>query len=176
MINVRTLNGTRVRLRAPRLADADAMFAALTSDPEVTRYLSWTPHPDVQETRRVITELFNVGDEPTWLIEWHDTNELVGTCGWLRPRPHAVDLGYCLGRRWWRRGIMSEVVGVLIDEARLDPTVYRVSAYCHVDNAGSAAVLRHCGLALEGRLARYAVFPNLGPEPQDCLMFATALR
>ncbi len=171
-----TLTGPRVTLRAPHLDDAEAMFAVLASDAEVTRYLSWTTHPDVDETRRVITELFNVDDDPTWAIEWRETGELIGTCGWRRPQPHIVDIGYCLGRRWWRRGITSEVAQVLIDEARRDPAVYRVSAHCHVDNAGSAGVLRHCGLNLEGRLARYAVLPNLGPEPQDCLMFGKAVR
>lgn len=171
-----TLTTRRVTLRAPRVEDADALFAAVTSDPEVTRYLSWAPHPDVAETRRVITELFNVGDDPTWVIQARDTADLLGTCGWLRPRPHIVELGYCLSRRWWRRGIMSEVALLLVDEARRDPAVYRVSAYCHVDNTGSAGVLRRCGLTLEGRLARYAVFPNLGPEPQDCLMYGKAVR
>jgi RimJ/RimL family protein N-acetyltransferase len=39
-----------------------------------------------------------------------------------------------------------------------------------------AVVLRRCGLTLEGRLARYAVFPNLGREPQDCLMYRKAVR
>jgi RimJ/RimL family protein N-acetyltransferase len=170
------LTGTRVRLRAPRVTDADAMFNGLASDPEVTRYLSWIPHRGVDETRRVITKLFNVGDDPTWLIETRDTGEFVGTCGWIWLTPHTVELGYCLGRRWWRQGIMSEVAQLLIDEARRDPTVYRVSAYCHVDNAGSAGVLRRCGLTMEGRLARYAVFPNLGPQPQDCLMFGKAVR
>jgi ribosomal-protein-alanine N-acetyltransferase len=29
---------------------------------------------------------------------------------------------------------------------------------------------------LEGRLVRYAVFPNISTEPQDCLLFAKALR
>jgi [ribosomal protein S5]-alanine N-acetyltransferase len=171
-----TLTSRRVTLRAPRVDDADALFATLTSDPAVTRYLSWTPHPDVGETRRVITELFNTGGDPTWVIEARDTGEPIGTCGWLRPRPHIVELGYCLGRRWWRRGIMSEVVALLIEQAGRDPTVYRVSAYCHVDNTGSAGVLRRCGLTLEGRLARYAVFPNLGSEPQDCLMYGKAVR
>ncbi|HEX2285728.1 MAG TPA: N-acetyltransferase, partial [Mycobacterium sp.] len=32
------------------------------------------------------------------------------------------------------------------------------------------------GLPLEGRLVRYAMFPNLSPEPQDCLLFAKALK
>ena len=41
--------------------------------------MSWTPHPDVDEMRRVITELFNVGGERTWLIELRDSGEIVGS-------------------------------------------------------------------------------------------------
>ena len=69
---------------------------------------------------------------------------------------------------------MTEVARVMIDEVQRDPTVFRIAAYCHVDNAASAGVLRNCELALEGRLVRYSTFPNLGPEPRDCLMFAKA--
>lgn len=62
------LLGPQVLLRAPKVEDAEHLFASVTSDPNVTEYLSWTPHPDVDETRRVITELVNVGDDHTWLI------------------------------------------------------------------------------------------------------------
>ena len=65
---------------------------------------------------------------------------------------------------------------MMIEAAARDPAVYRVSAHCHVDNAGSAGVLRRCGLNLEGRLARYAILPNVSPEPQDCLLFGKAVR
>jgi RimJ/RimL family protein N-acetyltransferase len=51
-----------------------------------------------------------------------------------------------------------------------------MTAHCHVDNAGSAAVLERAGLTFEGRLARYAVLPNISQEPQDCLLFGMALR
>jgi ribosomal-protein-alanine N-acetyltransferase len=71
---------------------------------------------------------------------------------------------------------MSEVVQTMIDDVQRDPSAYRIAAYCHADNAASAGVMRHCGLEFEGRLARYATFPNLGPEPRDCLMFAKAVR
>ena len=37
-------------------------------------------------------------------------------------------------------------------------------------------IMSEVAQALEGRLARYAVFPNLGPEPRDCLLFAKAVR
>jgi [ribosomal protein S5]-alanine N-acetyltransferase len=175
MADVRVLTGPRVTLRAPRLDDADVLFERIASDPEVTRYLSWSPHPDVAETRRVITEMFNVGDETTWLIEFGDVGP-VALCGWRRSQRHSVELGYCLGRRWWRQRIMSEVLPLLLDEAQRDPAVYRVSAHCHVDNTGSVRVLERSGLTLEGRLVRYAVFPNISTEPQDCLLFAKALR
>jgi [ribosomal protein S5]-alanine N-acetyltransferase len=162
MTDVEVLTEPRVTLRAPRLDDAEAIFERIASDPEVTRYLAWSTHPDVAETRRVITDLFNAdGDDKSWLIELHG---------------QPVELGYCLGRRWWRQRIMSEVLPLLLEEAQRDPAVYRVYAYCHVDNTGSARVLERAGLALEGRLVRYAMFPNLSAEPQDCLLFAKALR
>lgn len=170
------LTGQRVVLRRPELDDAEVLFAELTTDQVVTRYLSWTPHPDIAETRRVIAEVLNTGDATTWLIRRRDTDELVGTCGWTRPQPHSVELGYCLCRRWWGRGLATEAARLLIGAAERQPAVYRVSAYCHVDNVASAAVLRNAGLHLEGRLARYAVFPNASAEPQDCFMFGRAVK
>ena len=98
-VDVEVLNGPRVTLRAPTLDDAEALFERIASDPEVTRYMSWRPHPDVDETRRVITEIFNVGGETTWLIELRDGGGPIGLCGWRRPQPHTIDFGYCLGRR-----------------------------------------------------------------------------
>lgn len=174
MPNAQILAGPRVRLRPPVLDDAEALFARIASDPEVTRYLSWRPHSGVAETRRVITTLFNAGEEHTWLVELD--GEVAGLCAWRRPQPHAVELGYCLARPWWGRGLMSEAVSLLLDDVQSDPAVYRASAYCHVDNGGSAGVLRRCGLSLEGRLARYGLFPNISDEPQDVLLFGKAVR
>jgi [ribosomal protein S5]-alanine N-acetyltransferase len=176
MPDVEVLNGPRVTLRAPTPDDAEPLFERIASDPEVTRYLSWRPHPNVAETRRVIAEFFNVGGETTWLIELREGGGPIGVCGWRRPQPHIIDFGYCLGRRWWRQGIMSEVVQLLLAKAQRDPTVYRVTAHCHVDNTASARLLERSGLTREGRLARYTVLPNISAEPQDCLLFGKALR
>ena len=172
MAEASVLRGTRVRLRPPTMADADALFENVARDAEVTRYLLWSPHTCITETRRVIAEVYST--ERTWLIE--RGGEVAGVCGWRQRQPHAVELGYCLGRRWWRQGVMSETLALLLAEAQADPRIYRVSAFCHPANAGSAAVLRRNRFALEGRLARYAVFPNISSEPQDVLLFARAVR
>jgi [ribosomal protein S5]-alanine N-acetyltransferase len=176
MADIKVLTGERITLRAPRLEDAEELFASVASDPEVTRYMSWTTHPDVDETRRVITELFNVGGERTWLIELRNSGKIIGTCGFRPVQAHSMDFGYYLGRRWWSQGLMAEVVALLLAEMESDPQVYRISAICHVDNKRSARVLERAGLSFEGRLLRHTVFPNISTEPLDVLQFAKAVR
>ena len=50
--------------------------------------------------------------------------------------------------------------------------VRRVWATCDVENAGSIRVLEKAGLSLEGTLRRWAVRPNLSPEPRDALVYS----
>jgi RimJ/RimL family protein N-acetyltransferase len=175
MTRADVLTGPRITLRVPTLDDAEPLFA-IASDPEVSRFMSWRPHRNVGETQRVITEVLNAGGETTRLIELRDDGAVVGAIGWRRPQPHVIDFGYYLGRRWWGQGFMSEAVALLLDGAQRDPALYRVSAYCHVDNTASARVLARSGLSLEGRLQRYTLLPNISSEPQDCLLFAKAVK
>ncbi|KAA1250770.1 GNAT family N-acetyltransferase [Mycobacterium simiae] len=171
------LASPRLLLRPPVLEDAEALFEGIARDPEVARYLLWTPHTQLAETRRVITEVFNIGDdERTWLITRHGFGDVVGLISCRRPALHSVEIGYCLGQRWWGVGLMSEALGMLLAELAHDSEVYRVWATCHVDNVRSARLLQRAGFVLEGRLARYAHCPNLAPEPQDSLLYAKTLR
>ncbi|MDD4867973.1 MAG: GNAT family N-acetyltransferase [Mycobacterium sp.] len=169
--------GARLRLRPPVPHDAGALFQRVARDPEVTKYLLWAPHSDVAATRRVITEKINVGeDERTWVIELRHSGDVVGLASCRRPVPHSVEIGYCLARRWWGKGLMSEALDLLLTALRADPLVYRVWATCSVDNERSSHLLERVGFALEGRLTRHAVYPTMGPEPQDSLLYAKILR
>ena len=175
MTHAEVLTGPRVTLRAPTLDDAGPLFE-IASDPEVSRYMSWRPHRNVGETQRVISEVLNVGGETTRLIDLGEDGGVIGAIGWRRPQAHIIDFGYYLGRQWWGQGFMSEAVRLVLDTAQSDPAVYRVSAYCYVDNTASARVLERSGLALEGLLKRYTLLPNISSEPQDCLLFAKAVK
>lgn len=171
------MTGPKLVLRPPVLDDAGALYQRVARDPEVTKYLLWSPHPDVAATRRVITEKLNVGgDERTWAITLKNSGEVIGLTSCRRPVPHSVEIGYCLGRRWWGKGYMSEVLDLLLAALQADRQVYRVWATCSPDNVRSARLLERAGFELEGRLARHAVYPTLGPEPRDALMYAKILR
>ena len=169
--------GPRLLLRPPVLDDAGPLFQRVARDPQVTKYLLWTPHPDVAATRRVITERLNVEDHArTWVIALRHSDEIIGMISGRRPVRHSVEIGYCIGRRWWGKGLMSEALDMLLAALDADRDVYRVWATCHVDNERSVRLLERAGFQLEGRLTRHAVYPNLGPEPRDSLLYAKALR
>jgi ribosomal-protein-alanine N-acetyltransferase len=171
------IDGPRLVLRRPTLDDAGALYQRVARDPEVTKYLMWTPHPDVAATRRVITEKLNVNDEDrTWVIALRHSDDVIGLASCRRAVRHSAEIGYCIGRRWWGKGLMSEALGMLMAALEADRNLYRVWATCNVDNERSAHLLDRAGFALEGRLARHAVYPTIGPEPQDSLLYAKALR
>jgi [ribosomal protein S5]-alanine N-acetyltransferase len=171
------IEGRRLLLRLPVLDDAGPLYQRIARDPQVTRYLLWTPHPDVAATRRVITERMNI--DPlirTWVIVLQHSDEIVGMLSCARLMPYAPEIGYSLGRRWWGKGVMSEALDMLMTTLEQDSGVYRVWATCHVDNERSVRVLERAGLTLEGRMTRHCVYPNLGAEPLDSLLFAKAMR
>jgi ribosomal-protein-alanine N-acetyltransferase len=44
----------RLVLRKPRLDDARDMFEGWTQDQEVTRYLTWRPHAQIEQTEQFV--------------------------------------------------------------------------------------------------------------------------
>jgi RimJ/RimL family protein N-acetyltransferase len=171
------ITGPRLLLRPPVLDDAGQLFQRVARDPQVTKYLLWTPHPDVAATRRVITERLNVEDHArTWVIALRHSDEIIGMISGRLSVRHSVEIGYCIGRRWWGKGLMSEALDTLVAALGADRALYRVWATCNVDNERSVRLLQRAGFLLEGRLTRHAVYPSLGPEPRDSLLYAKALR
>ncbi|WP_421840279.1 GNAT family N-acetyltransferase [Mycobacterium sp.] len=169
--------GPRLLLRPPTIHDADALFERVARDPEVTRYLLWSPHLDVSQTRRVITERINRSeDDRTWAIALRNADRVIGLTSCRRHARHSVEVGYCIGRQWWGEGFMSEALAAQLDALAADPSVYRVWATCSVDNVRSETLLERAGFVLEGRLARHAVYPTMGPQPRDSLLYARILR
>jgi RimJ/RimL family protein N-acetyltransferase len=168
-----TLSTPRLLLRIPRVADADAAFAAWTSDPLVTRYLRWRPHGTTEQTRQFLAEqeaawAAGVGHR-AWVIE--RDGAVVGMIG-VSPHGHAAEVGYVLGRAWWGQGLMSEAARAVVDATLALPGMFRLYATCHVDNLASARVLEKAGMRFEGILRRLEMLPNAGPEPADARMYA----
>ena len=98
----------RLRLRPPAEADAEQIFARYGQDPEVCRYMSWTPHRSIDDTLRVPC----AGSSATtpkaaacgYLIFSRESGELLGSVGGAI-EGHRMQFGYCLARDAWGHGI-----------------------------------------------------------------------
>jgi RimJ/RimL family protein N-acetyltransferase len=67
---------------------------------------------------------------------------------------------------------MTEVLSEVAAWALRQPSIFRISAVCDVDNVGSARVLEKSGCAREGVLRRWLVHPNVSDDPRDCYSYA----
>ena len=149
------LETERLVLRRLAPADADAMYRNWASDPEVTRFLTWPAHPSVEVTRQVIgawLPLYEKQDyyHSTITLKGHG-DEPIGTIhGLVNDDLESVQIGYCLGKAWWRRGIMSEAAQAVIDFFFDRVGANSVCSYHDPNNPRSGQVMRHCGMKYEG--------------------------
>src|SRR5262249_28644047 len=134
----RTWETPRLLAKPAAVADAQVVFDNYASDPAVAKYMTWTPHRSVADTKEFLSRCERVwieGSAFPWSPWYKQNGAFVGLIE-VRVRAGAVDLGYALARRWWRQGLMSEAVTAVIEWALTQPTIYRVWATCDVDNAG----------------------------------------
>jgi RimJ/RimL family protein N-acetyltransferase len=164
----------RLRLRRPALADAAAMFSTWAQDPEVTRYLAWSPHKDISESEAHIQrsiEAWNSGASFVWLIEHQETQRLAGSIA-ARNQEHGINIGYVLARGFWGRGLMAEAVNAVAAWFIEQPGVERIWATCDVDNVASARVLNKAGFQFEGILRRWDIHPNVSTRRRDARCYS----
>ena len=90
----------------------------------------------------------------------------------IRPDSFKASIGYVLARTCWGQGFMSEAVSEIVRIVLSDPSMYRVEAFCDVENAASARTLEKAGMRREGIMRRYIIHPALSNEPRDCCLYA----
>ncbi len=137
--------------------DFDAVHA-YGGDPEVARYMEWGPNtPD--ETRGFLGRA--LASQAIWprldyglAIEHLTAGTVIGSIGlYLRDGPNrTAEIGYCLHRDYWRRGIIHEASRAMIDVAFKILDLHRVFATCDVHNAGSFGVMKKLGMRREALL------------------------
>lgn len=154
--------------------DADAIFAEYAQDPDVTKYLSWRPHREI-ETLKVFLQqavaALQAGSRYFWVITLKNSDRPVGMIE-ARVDGHRFNLGYALTKRCWGNGYMPEALRPIVDWALQQKEIYRIWAFCDVDNRASARVLEKIGMQREGVLRRWFVHPNMGDVPRDCFCYA----
>jgi len=162
-----------VVLRRVTPADSQSLFE-LASDPEVMRFMDWPMPADPKATSARLESTagdWEKGIEYQWVILERGTGECVGTIS-CRPKGHAVDFGYFLGRRYWGKGLGLAAATAVVSWLARQPEIGRIWATVDVENARSRRLLERLGLILEGVLRMATLRPNIGGPPRDTALYA----
>ena len=159
--NIPTLKTQRLVLRGIKVGDCFDMFeyARLA---KVTKFLTWSPHPDVEYTKNYLKMLGNhykLGSFYDWAIIDTEQEKMIGTCGFTRfnlPN-NSAEIGYVLNPEYWGRGIAVEAAREVVRFGFEELGLNRIEARYMVGNEASKRVMEKLGMSFEG-VAREAVF------------------
>lgn len=162
-------------LRKFELSDAEAIYKNWGSDSEVTKFLTWEPMKDVDVSKTVVkswVEEYEKKNFYQWAIVLKENGkEPIGTISTVRQDEETgmVHIGYCIGRKWWNRGITSEALDAVIKYFINEVKVNRIESRHDPLNPGSGKVMIKCGMKYEGTM-RKADINNQGIC--DCAYYA----
>ncbi len=148
----------RLLLRRFTPDDARAMYENWASDPDVTKFLTWPAHAGINVSKAVLEEWVPLYAEKNYyqwaiVLKAHGTDP-IGSISAVRmdEAVEKVHIGYCLGKEWWRRGIMSEALKAVMDFFFDEVGANRIDSRHDPRNPHSGMVMKKCGMKYEGTM------------------------
>lgn len=154
------LRTQRLVLRKPVADDASRIYSRYAGDAEVTRFLGWPRHRDLEDTYRFIDHSnaqWRDHMAGPYLIETPGGLLLGGTGLELIGADRAIT-GYVLARDAQGLGYATEALRAMIGVAR-QICLGELHAICHAEHIASQHVLAKCGFSPAEQLL--VDFPNL---------------
>ena len=139
----------RLLLRKIRKEDAEPMFRNWASDPEVTKYMTWNPHENIEVTKTIINHWLEEEKNPKtirFFITLKNSDEPIGSIDVVDYINGVPEIGYCLSRKYWNQGYMTEALKSFIHF--LGKKGYKeIVIEADVRNIGSNKVIEKCGFS-----------------------------
>ena len=137
----------RLLIRPVNVNDAEAIYK-WASDPDVTKYMIYSTHPNVEHTRQWL-ESFDINDEDSYDLGFVDkqTGELVGMGGIVyRKEDDNWVIGYNLRKDHWGRGLVPEALNAIIDHVRKQREIKAIVGQFADENTKSRRVMEKLGM------------------------------
>jgi len=154
-----------------------AKIAAMLTDPEVGRWLWFTPAPAEMfesffapfiEAQDQDLTAGKVPQTAVFVVE-NDAGEFLGQGAVIAVQgsPGGFEIGFQLPKKSWGRGVGTRLSEFLCAYAIHQCAAFRIEGACLEGNAGSRAILAKLGLALEGTRPDYR--SKEGTRHAECL-------
>lgn len=144
----------RLTLRKMMVIDTDDMYE-YAGRPDVTKYLTWHPHPDRQYTREYLQYLGNryaAGMFYDWAVIYEPDCKMVGTCGFTSfdCASDSAEVGYVLNPEYWGKGIATEALERVLQFGFEQLQLHRIEARFIEENERSRHLMEKVGMQFEG--------------------------
>ena len=146
LINDELITGSLV-LRKLKKEDAESIFNNWASDPEVTKYVTWNTHSSIEQTKQILNIWLKEYENPKTVrfgITLKDSCELIGAIDVVDYVDGNPEIGYCLSRKYWNKGYMTEACNTLVNYL-FDIGYKTVVIEADENNIGSNRVIEKCG-------------------------------
>ena len=149
------LETDRLLLRRFDPLDAASMYQNWASDPQVTKYLTWSTHESPEVSQGFVNWCVGQYALPNfykWAVVWKETGAVIGNISAVKCEEaiEEMELGWVLGRAWWGRGIMTEAARAVIAFFLDRVEAHRVCAGHDTENVRSGRVMQKAGMQYEG--------------------------
>ena len=117
-LNLGILSTERLILRKLTNEDANSIYNNWANDPEVTKYLTWNAHKSIDDTKQILAIWLKEYKEPKTIrygIVLKENKELIGAIDVVGYIDNNPVIGYCLSRKYWNQGYMTEACKALVD-------------------------------------------------------------
>ena len=167
----------RLILRRMKPCDAADMFE-YAKNPDVTRYLLWSPHESVEYTEQYlhyVQSKYRDGAFYDWAVILKSEHKMIGTCGFtsIDTENNCAEIGYVINPAYSGQGYAPEAACKVLDFGFFNLELNRIEAKYIVGNDASRRVMEKCGMKFEGvsrgsmkvkgeyrDIGRYAVLKN----------------
>ena len=159
-----------LRLRQLKPGDAEALFQ-IYSNAQVTKFYELETFRSVRDASALIASesaRYEMGQAIRWGVAQFQNDIVIGTCGLkVDSDNHSADLGYDLAQPYWRKGIMTEALTIVIRFAFMTLKANRIQALVVPENLASIKLLERLNFHREGRLRQAAYFKGRHRD-MDC--------
>lgn len=154
-IGTKTLETERLILRKFKDEDASDLFNNWANDSNVTKFLTWPTHENLDISKYVIglwLDEYSNDNVYNWCIELKELGQAIGGISVVSidENVEEVEIGYCIGKEYWNKGIVTEAFSSIIKFLFEEVDVKRIVAKHDTNNPASGAVMKKCGLQFEG--------------------------
>lgn len=153
-MNTPILETERLILRPLKMDDAQNAFDRWTSDDRVAKYMIWTTHQSIDETKewlKFATETVTCDTKYDWGIVEKESGYLFGSCGiYFKENISLYEIGYGIMFDYWNKGYTTEAAAAIIKFAKDKLNVKQIYAQHHVDNPASGKVMMKNGFVPTG--------------------------